>query len=83
MLKSNLIAAIQFEIRRHDWSTYMKDGIVRPGCSSCEVQINSTNQFVEHIAMAIPSLIDDLSQQGKKANEKERNRSASPKAYSA
>jgi hypothetical protein len=35
MLKSNLIAAIQFEIRRHNWTTYMQDGIVRPGCSTC------------------------------------------------
>jgi hypothetical protein len=31
MLKSSLIAAIQFEIRRHNWTTYMKDGIMRPG----------------------------------------------------
>jgi hypothetical protein len=51
MLKSNLIAAIQFEIRGHDWDMYMKEGIVRPGCSECEVQIDSTNQFGE---IAIP-----------------------------
>jgi hypothetical protein len=63
MLKSNLIAAIQFEIRRHDWTTYMKDGIVRPGCSTCQVMINTTNQFTEHLASVIPGLIERLSEQ--------------------
>ncbi len=63
MLKSNLIAVIQFEIRRHGWSTYMQDGIVRPGCSVCQVMINTTNNFTEHMALAIPALIDRLSEQ--------------------
>jgi hypothetical protein len=62
MLKSNLIAAIQFEIRRHDWTTYAKDGIVRPGCSVCQVMINTTSNFTEHLALAIPGLIDRLSE---------------------
>ncbi len=61
MLKSNLIAAIQFEISRHNWSSYMQDGIVRPGCSTCRAMINTTNQFTEHLALAIPGLIDRLS----------------------
>jgi hypothetical protein len=63
VLKSNLIAAIQFEVRRHDWTTYAKDGIVRPGCSVCQVMINTTGNFTEHVAVAIPGLIDRLSQQ--------------------
>jgi uncharacterized C2H2 Zn-finger protein len=63
MLKSNLIAAIQFEISRHNWTTYMQDGIVRPGCSTCQAMINTTSQFTEHVALAIPGLIERLSQQ--------------------
>ena len=63
MLKSNLIAAIQFEIRRHNWTTYMQDGIVRPGCSTCQTMINTTNAFTEHLSLAIPGLIDRLSEQ--------------------
>jgi hypothetical protein len=62
MLKSNLIAAIQFKIRRHNWTTYMQDGIVRPGCSTCQEMINTTSQFTEHVALAIPGLIERLSE---------------------
>jgi hypothetical protein len=62
VLKSNLIAAIQFEVRRHNWSNYMQDGLVRPGCSACQVMINTTTAFTEHLAMTIPALIDRLSQ---------------------
>ena len=63
MLKSKLLKAIQDEIRRHNWTTYAKDGIVRPGCSTCSVMINTTTNFTDHLALAIPGLIDRLSQQ--------------------
>ena len=62
-LKSNLITATQREIQRHDLDSYMMDGHSRYGGPRCDVQIGSINQFIEHIGLAIPALIDKLSVQ--------------------
>jgi hypothetical protein len=39
MQKSNLIAAIQFELRRHDFSTFSENGLVVPGCPACKKRL--------------------------------------------
>jgi hypothetical protein len=55
MLKSNLIASIQFEILRHDWSTFSEDGLIVPGCSTCNSSLEvSTGQYL--IGTRIPGL---------------------------
>ena len=72
MKKSELIAAIQKEILRHDFGTFVENppsvaqgghGMVVPGCTTCNKRANTMPQFLEHIARdAIPQLIERLSQ---------------------
>jgi hypothetical protein len=69
--KSTLLAAIQQEIHRHDFSHFVDNppsvaqggrGIVVPGCPACRKRINSMSQFLDHLANeAMPALLDELS----------------------
>jgi hypothetical protein len=70
MQKSNLIAAIQFEIRRHDWSTFSEDGLVYPGCSTCKKKLYTIGQFMDHLADNVPGLINRLSESNRNNREK-------------
>lgn len=74
MLKSKLLQAIQTEIRRHNWDTFVDEppsiaqggrGVVVTGCSVCKARLNTTSQFVEHVAGSMPALINRLSAEGK------------------
>jgi hypothetical protein len=66
--KSVLLAAIQQEIRRHDFSHFVDNppsmaqggkGVVVPGCPHCRKQINTIGQFLDHLADdAMPALLD-------------------------
>ena len=66
-----LVAAIQREILRHEFSTFVDEppvssqggkGVVVPGCSVCRRRANTVSDFLEHIAHdAIPPLIERLS----------------------
>ncbi len=66
MMKSNLIAAIQVQIRRHDWSTFSEDGLTVPGCSTCKKKLYTIGQFVDHVCDQIPALINHLSEANRK-----------------
>ena len=71
MQKSVLLAALQAEIQRHDFSHFIDEppsiaqggkGVVVPGCPACKKHINTTSQFLDHLGYdAIPPLIDRLS----------------------
>ncbi len=71
MQKSALLAAIQQEIQRHDFSHFVENppsianggiGVVVPGCPACRKRINSMSQFLDHLANdAMPALLDRLS----------------------
>ena len=62
MLKSKLLAAIQKEIYRHDFSHFEEKGVVVSGCPACKTRINSMNQFLDHLANdVLPPLLDRLS----------------------
>jgi hypothetical protein len=73
MQKSALLAAIQQEIHRHDFSHFIDEppsvaeggkGVVKPGCPACKVRINTTSQFLGHLTNdAMPALMDRLSAQ--------------------
>ena len=73
MLKSELLRAIQQEIRRHDFSNFVDEppavaqggkGVVVPGCPACKKRINTMSQFLDHLAQdAMPALLDRLSSQ--------------------
>jgi hypothetical protein len=71
MLKSELLAVLQQEIRRHDFSTFVDappsvaqggNGIVVPGCPQCKKRLNTHSQFLDHLANdVLPPLLDRLS----------------------
>jgi hypothetical protein len=69
MLKSELLAAIRHEIYRHDWSQFVDElptiaqggrGVVMPGCPTCRVRINTMGEFLDHLANAMPTLLESL-----------------------
>jgi hypothetical protein len=71
MLKSNLLAALRTELHRHDFSHFVENppsvaqggkGVVVPGCPMCKKRINTTPQFLDHLADdAMPALLNRLS----------------------
>jgi hypothetical protein len=70
MLKSKLLDAIQKEIYRHDFGTYVDEpppvskggkGVVVAGCPACRKRLQSMNEFLDHLAKdAMPKLLDRL-----------------------
>jgi hypothetical protein len=62
-----LIAAIQSELRRHSWDTFVDqppsiahggEGIVVVGCPACRKKLYTVSQFIEHLARdVIPKVI--------------------------
>lgn len=63
MRKSDLLRAIQNEIRKHDLDTYVDPGvkIVTPGCPRCKKTLYTASQFIDHINNdVLPTLIDRL-----------------------
>jgi hypothetical protein len=69
--KSALLAVLQQEIRRHDFSHFVDEppsvaqggrGVVVPGCPACRKRINTMGQFLDHLANdAMPEFMDKLS----------------------
>jgi hypothetical protein len=63
MRKSDLLHAIQNEIRKHDLDTYLDPAVkvVTPGCPRCKKTLYTASQFIDHINNDIlPTLIDRL-----------------------
>lgn len=68
MKKTELLRALQNEIRKHDLSHYTdeKDCVVVPGCPTCKKPFRTVSEFVDHINDdVLPSLLDRLSREGK------------------
>jgi hypothetical protein len=71
MRKLKLLRALQAEIGRHDFSTFLDaepstangvPGTVVPGCPACRQRINTMSQFIRHITEdVLPPLLDKLS----------------------
>jgi hypothetical protein len=64
MKKSELLRALQTEIRKHDLSTYMHDKhkVVITGCPFCHKHFGTIEQFIMHITDdVLPPLLDKLS----------------------
>jgi hypothetical protein len=72
MQKLALLAAIQKEIQRHDFSYFVDEppsiaeggrGVVVAGCPACKKRINTISEFLQHLAKdAMPELINRLSE---------------------
>jgi hypothetical protein len=70
MLKSELLAALQKEIHKHDFSHFVDEppsiaqgghGVVVPGCPPCRKRINTMQQFLDHLAYdVLPKLLDSF-----------------------
>ncbi len=70
MQKSVLLATIQKEIHRHDFSYFVDEppsvaqggkGVVVAGCPACKKRINTIGEFLQHLAKdAMPALIERL-----------------------
>ena len=70
--KSELLRALQQEIRRHDFSCFVDQppsvaqggkGVVVAGCPACLKRINTMSKFLDHLAEdAMPALIEKLSE---------------------
>jgi uncharacterized protein YfaQ (DUF2300 family) len=66
-----LIAAIQSELRRHTWDTFVDQppaiaqggkGVVVVGCPACQKKLYTVSQFVEHLSRdVIPGVVSNLS----------------------
>jgi hypothetical protein len=73
MQKSELLRALQQEIRRHDFNYFVDQppsiaqggrGVVVPGCSARRKRINTMSKFLDHLAEdAMPALVEKLSNQ--------------------
>ena len=71
MRKQELLRALQTEIRRHDFSTFLSEtpsmanggpGGVVPGCPACKKRLFTMANFMDHLADdVLPGLIDNLS----------------------
>ena len=70
MKKSELLQALQAEIRRHDFGTFLDEkpsmaqggpGVVVPGCPQCRKRINTMAQFLDHLAdEVLPAALANL-----------------------
>ena len=70
MLKSDLLRLLQQEIRKHDFDSFIDNppsmaqggrGVCVPGCPSCRKQLQTMNQFMDHLANdVLPKVIESL-----------------------
>ena len=71
MLKSDLLRALQSEIRRHTFDCFVDqppsvaqggNGVVTPGCPTCRKRLFTMQNFMDHLADdVLPAIIDKLS----------------------
>lgn len=71
MLKSDLLRALQIEIRRHTFDTFLTEkpsmanggpGVVVPGCPACKKRLQTMANFMDHLCLdVLPSALDKLS----------------------
>jgi hypothetical protein len=70
MKKSELLRALQAEIRRHSFDTFLTEepsmanggpGVVVPGCPACKKRLFTMASFMDHLADdVLPDLINRL-----------------------
>ena len=70
MTKPELLLALQTEIRRHFFDTFVENppslaqggkGVVVPGCPACQRRIHTMVKFVDHLADdVLPRLVEGL-----------------------
>jgi len=71
MKKTELLMALQSEIRRHTFDTFVDEppsvaqggnGVVTPGCPACRKRLFTMGNFRDHLADdVLPSIVEKLS----------------------
>jgi hypothetical protein len=71
MKKSDLLRALQAELRRHSFDTFLTEqpsmanggnGVVVPGCPACRKRLFTMANFMDHLADdVLPAALDKLS----------------------
>lgn len=71
MKRLELLRALQTEIRRHDFNTFLTEqpsmadggtGVVVPGCPACRKRLFTMANFMDHLADdVLPAALDKLS----------------------
>ena len=74
MRKSDLLRALQAEIRCHSFDTFVDtppsiaqggNGVVTPGCPACRKRLFTMANFMDHLADdVLPAALDKLSSKG-------------------
>jgi hypothetical protein len=72
MKKTDLLRALQTEIRRNSFDTFLTEkpsmanggpGVVVPGCLTCRKRLFTMNNFIGHLCQdVLPGLLDKLAQ---------------------
>lgn len=78
MKKSKLLKALQTEMRRHDFSTFLTEtpsmaeggsGVVVPGCPACRKRLFTMANFMDHLADdVLPALLDKIQDRAAASN---------------
>ena len=76
MTKGKLLRALQTEIRRHTFDTFLTEepsmanggpGVVVPGCPACRKRLFTMANFMDHLAEdVLPAALDKLSSEHSK-----------------
>lgn len=76
MRKSELLRALQAEIRRHTFDTFIDEppsmalggpGVAVPGCPACRKRFFTMANFMDHLCEdVLPSLVNSLSTEAEK-----------------
>jgi hypothetical protein len=70
MDKAQILLAAQAELKAHAWTTFVDNppsvaqggnGVVVPGCPRCKKRLNTTDQFVRHLADdVLPTIVEQI-----------------------
>jgi hypothetical protein len=53
MKKTELLKALQFELREYDLDHFRQGSVVVPGCPACKARLNTVSNFIDHICNGV------------------------------
>jgi hypothetical protein len=80
-----IISAIQAELQKHTWDTFVNhppsiakggNGVVVPGCPACRKVINTIGQFMDHISYDVLPLAIEGALYGREPGEEDSDNGA-------
>ena len=68
MDKAKIVVAVQAELRRHTWGTFIDEppsvaqggkGVAVTGCTACRIRTNNNAQYLKHLSDdVLPQILD-------------------------